>query len=153
MTNTGLSGVDAITPAEIDVLTSPFSVIAAQAVADQVQFLRRPLGPSSNLVFLEKFIILGAGSSKTIRIAEVGEHLGRFCGHTAILAGLPPEAEAFVLALTSTFINLADIDSPFFKDVTEEKMDGLKRVFHMAKHILWITVGRPGGQTISPSQY
>ncbi|KAL8733507.1 MAG: hypothetical protein Q9181_003569 [Wetmoreana brouardii] len=135
------SGIDAIIP-KIDVLPWPFSIIAAQAVDDRVQFLRQPLGYSSNSIFLENIVILGTGSLRSACIAEeVKEHLRCFCGRTTILDGLPTEAQALALNPMSTFINLVDIDSPIFKGVTAEKMDGLKRVFELARHILWITVG------------
>jgi hybrid polyketide synthase / nonribosomal peptide synthetase ACE1 len=143
----GFSGVDAITP-EIDVLPWPFSIMAAQAVDDRVQFLRRPLAHSSTStststsIYLESVVILGNGSLASARIAEeVGEYLGRFCGHTTVLDGLPTEAESLTLNPMSTFINLVDLDSPIFKGMTTARMDGLKRLFELAKHVLWITLG------------
>ena len=139
----GFSGVDAITP-EIDVVPWPFSIMAAQAVDDRVQFLRRPLSHSSSSTsfYLESVVILGTRSLESSRmVEEVAEHLGRFCGQMTILDGLPTEAEALNLNPMSTFINLVDIDSPIFKGMTAERMNGLKRLFELAKHILWITLG------------
>ncbi|PGH21386.1 hypothetical protein AJ80_03303 [Polytolypa hystricis UAMH7299] len=138
----GFSGVDAITP-KIDVLPWPFSIMAAQAVDDRVQFLRRPLSHSSSStsIYLDSVVIMGTGSLGSARIAEeVEEHLGRFCGQITILDGLPTEADARALNPMSTFINLVDIDTPIFKGMTTERMEGLKRLFELAKHILWITV-------------
>lgn len=138
----GFSGIEAITP-EIDNLSWPFSIMAAQAVDDRVNFLRRPLtySPSSTSIYLESLVILGTGSLESARIAEeLEEVLGRFCGQIVILNGLPTENEALDLPPMSTFINLVDIDAPIFKDMTAEKMDGLKRLYELAKHILWITV-------------
>lgn len=139
----GFSGVGVINP-EIDVLPWPFSIMAVQAVDDRVQFLRQPLSHSSSStsVYLDSVIILGSGSLESARMAEeVKEHLGRFRGLTTILNGLPTEAEAPTLHPMSTFINLVDIDSQIFKGMTAERMDGLKRLFELAKHILWITLG------------
>ncbi|KAL8833493.1 MAG: hypothetical protein Q9170_004238 [Blastenia crenularia] len=140
---TGFSGVETITP-EIDGLAWPFSVMAAQAVDDQVQFLRRPLAQrsSSTSIYLQSVVILGNGSLASAQIAdEIEDFLGRFCGEVIILNGLPTEAEAMTLNPMSTFINLVDIDSPIFKGMTAQKMDGLKRLFELAKHILWVTLG------------
>ena len=135
----GYSGVDAITP-EIDGSAWPFSIIATQAVDDKVDFLRRPLSPTSSSIYLEEVIILGSGSLMTAQIAEeVSEHLGTLCGKITILEGLPTETNA--LAPMSTFINLIDLDSPIFRDVTAEKMNGLQRLLELSKHILWITSG------------
>ncbi len=139
----GFSGVEAITP-EIDILPWPLSIMAVQAVDDRVDFLRRPLSHrlSSTSIYLESLVILGAGGLECARIAEeVQEHLGLFCGQITVLDGLPTEAEALALNPMSTFINLTDIESPIFKSLTPERMDGLKRFLELAKHILWITLG------------
>ncbi|KAL8913542.1 MAG: hypothetical protein Q9171_001624 [Xanthocarpia ochracea] len=139
----GFSGVEAITPV-IDTLAWPFSIMAAQAVDDRVNFLRKPLvkTKTSTSINLESVVILGNGSLESSRIAEeVEEYLGRFCDQITILGGLPTEDEALELNPMSTFINLVDIDSPIFKDMTAEKMDGLKHLFELGKNILWVTMG------------
>lgn len=69
------------------------------------------------------------------------EYLGRFCGETTILNGLPIEDEVLSLNPISTFLNLVDLDSPIFRDMTAEKMDGLKRMLELAKRIIWVTQG------------
>ena len=139
----GFGGVDARTP-EIDRVAWPLSIMVAQAVDDRVQFLRRPLtSPSpSPPIQIESLVILGNESLETARIGEeIVEHLERFCGESIILNGLPTEDEAMELNPMSTFLNLVDIDSPIFMDITAEKMDGLKRMLKSAKHIVWITQG------------
>lgn len=137
----GFGGVDAATP-EIERIAWPLSIMASQAVDERVQFLRRPLSSPSPSIHLESLVILGNGTVETARIGEeVGEHLGRFCGETITLDGLPTEDEALNLNPSSTFLNLVDIDSPIFKDMTAEKMDGLKRMLELAKRIIWVTHG------------
>ncbi|KAL7941948.1 hypothetical protein V8C42DRAFT_360388 [Trichoderma barbatum] len=138
----GFAGVDAITP-EIDNVAWPFSIIAAQAVDDRINFLRKPLARSvsSSTVYIDSLVILGDETLESARIAEeVSEYLGRFCGNITTLSNLPTEAEAETLSPMSTFLNLVDIDSPIFKGMTAERMEGLKRLYELAKHILWITV-------------
>ncbi|KAI0487511.1 hypothetical protein F4859DRAFT_525620 [Xylaria cf. heliscus] len=139
----GFAGIDAITP-EIHRVSWPASIIASQAVDGRVQFLRRPLfsQSSSVSVYIDSLVILGNKTLETSRIAEeLSEHLGPFCGEVTILEGLPTEAEALALTPMSTFINLVDLDAPIFKDITEEKMEGLKRVSDQAKNLLWVTHG------------
>ena len=140
---TGFGGIDAGTPG-IDRVAWPLSIMASQAVDDRVQFLRRPLSsplPSPS-IHLESLVILGNETLETARIGEeVVEHLGRFCGETTILNGLPTEDEALSLNPMSTFLNLVDIDSPIFRDMTAEKMDGLKRMLELAKRVFWVTQG------------
>lgn len=138
---TGFGGIDAITP-KIEGPAWPFSIIAAQAVDDRVLFLRRPLSSSSSSIFIDSLVILGTGSLESARVAEeLADSLERFCGKTIILSSLPTEADALTLSPMSTFINLVDLDSPIFQTLTAEKMDGLKRIFELAKHVLWITHG------------
>ncbi|KAI5918389.1 hypothetical protein F4810DRAFT_715562 [Camillea tinctor] len=139
----GFAGIDAITP-EIHAVAWPASIIASQAVDDRVQFLRRPLtsSKSAKSVFIDSLVILGNGSLETSRLSEeLSEHLERFCGEVTVLEGFPSEAEARALPPMSTFINLVDIDAPIFKEITEENMEGIKRVADQAKHLLWITQG------------
>ena len=139
----GFGGVDASTP-EIKGLAWPMSIMASQAVDEKVQFLRKPLSSptSSPSAHIESLVILGNGTLETARIGEeVAELLGRFCGEIIILDGLPTDEDAMSLNPMSTFINLVDIESPIFKDVTDEKMDGLKRMLEVAKSILWVTEG------------
>ncbi|KAJ5382444.1 Acyl transferase/acyl hydrolase/lysophospholipase [Penicillium concentricum] len=137
----GFGGVDAATP-DMDRADGSFSVMASQAVDDRVHFLRRPLSASTPPIHIESLVILGNGTLETVRLGEeVVDHLGRFCGETTILNGLPTEEEALELNPMSTFVNLVDIDSAIFRDMTPEKMDGLKRMVELAKHIVWVTQG------------
>lgn len=134
----GFSGVDAITP-EVDELAWPFSIIATQAVDSRIKFLRKPLSSSSS-IHLDELVILGNGSLKTSRIAEeISELAERFCGKVTILDGLPTDDDE--IPPMTTFINLVDLEEPIFKNITEEKMEGLKCLFELSKNILWITEG------------
>ncbi|KAF2258395.1 hypothetical protein CC78DRAFT_587196 [Lojkania enalia] len=140
----GFGGVDARTP-EVEGMAWPLSIMATQAVDDRVQFLRRPLSspsPSTSPFYLESLVILGNSSLETAHITEqVTENLQRFCGDITILDGLPTEEESLSLNPMSTFLNLVDLDSPIFKDMTDEKMEGLKRMLELAKRIVWVTCG------------
>ncbi|OPB43455.1 putative lovastatin nonaketide synthase protein [Trichoderma guizhouense] len=137
----GFAGVDAVTP-EIDTVAWPFSIMASQAVDDRVTFLRQPLSSLSPPIHIESLVILGNQSLQTARLAEeLADNLRRFCGELTILDSLPTDEESLDLAPQSTFINLVDIDSPIFKDITSEGMGGLQRMFELAKHVLWITSG------------
>ncbi|PNP53578.1 hypothetical protein THARTR1_05960 [Trichoderma harzianum] len=74
-------------------------------------------------------------SLQTARLAEeLADNLRRFCGELTVLNSLPTDEEALNLAPQSTFINLVDINSPIFKDITSERMGGLQRMFELAKH-------------------
>ncbi|KAJ5692060.1 hybrid PKS-NRPS biosynthetic cluster [Penicillium macrosclerotiorum] len=138
----GFAGVDTITP-EINGLAWPFSIIAAQAVNDQVNFLRRPLASPTPPVYIDELVILGGTSLVTSRISEqVSEQLSRFCGQVTILEDLPTDADR--VSPMSTFINLVDLDYPIFKDLTAERMDSIKRLFRLSRRVLWVTSGAQG---------
>ena len=139
----GFGGVDAITP-EIDTVAWPLSIMAAQAVDDSINFLRKPLARASSKkvsIFIDNLVILGGASLEGARLVEeISELLDRFCGEITVLESLPTSAEAETLSSMSTFVNLVDIDSPIFKDMTADKMEGLNRMYELAKNILWVTV-------------
>ncbi|KAK4065845.1 uncharacterized protein Triagg1_8397 [Trichoderma aggressivum f. europaeum] len=123
-------------------LAWPFSIMASQAVDDRVSFLHQPLSSLSPPIHNESLVILGNQSLQTARLAEeLANNLRRFCGELTILDSLPTDEEALDLAPQSTFINLVDIDSPIFKDITSEGMGGLQGMFELSKHVLWITSG------------
>ncbi|KAI0479373.1 hypothetical protein GGR56DRAFT_665124 [Xylariaceae sp. FL0804] len=129
--------VDAITP-------------GIDAVDDCVGFLRRPLSssPSSSAsICIDSLVVVGTGSLVSSRLAEeLTEHLGRFCGQITVLRGLPTEAEAEALPPLSAVVNLADLDAPVFKGITSATMDGLKRIFEVARQVLWVTAGAQADQ-------
>ena len=134
----GFSGLDTTTP-EVDGLAWPLTIIASQAVNDRVDILRKPL-LSTSPVRLDELVILGNRSLKTFRLAEeICELVEGFCGKVTILEGLPVDDDE--ISPMTTFINLVDLDEPIFKDVTEEKMEGLKCLFELSKKILWVTQG------------
>lgn len=139
----GFGGIDAITPKMSPFsLAWPFSVMTAQAVNEQVLCLRRPLSSLSSDLFIDNLVILGSGTLETSRLAEeLSDSLARFCGNITILKGLPNDDETQALDTMSTFINLLDLDSPMFKNMTSHTMEGLKRVLELARHVLWLTGG------------
>lgn len=136
----GFAGVDAIT-SEVDGVTWPLSIIAAQAVDERVEFLRRPLGTSSRTAIqVDNLVILGNKEIETALLAEeLHGILSPFCREVTILDGLPKDEEAQRLKPMSVFVNLVDLDSPIFKNVTAEKMRGLQWMFERAKQVLWVT--------------
>ena len=134
----GFSGVDTTSPA-VDKLAWPFSIIVSQAVDNRINSLRKPLS-SSSFVRIDELVILGNRSLKTFRLAEeILEHVGRFCGKVTILEGLPTDDDE--ISPMTTFINLVDLDEPLFRNITEEKLEGLKCLFELSKNIVWVTEG------------
>jgi hybrid polyketide synthase/nonribosomal peptide synthetase ACE1 len=138
----GFGGVDAMLP-ESTASRWPFTIMAAQAIDDRVSYLRRPLSASTPYApSLESVAILGTRNLQSTRIAEeVAEYLGGFCDQVNIIEDLPTEEDARYLSPMTTFVNLVDIGSPIFENFSVKQMNGLKRMFNSAKHILWVTAG------------
>ncbi|KAK3988690.1 lovastatin nonaketide synthase [Cladorrhinum sp. PSN332] len=138
----GFAGVDTMAPETDTSVAWPFSILAAQAVDDRINTLRRPLVPTKSSIYLDNVVIMGTRTIETSHIAEeLAEYLTRFSGHITTLDGLPTKEEAEALDPMSTFINLVDLDAPIFQNMTESRMEGLKHVFDLARHILWVTNG------------
>ncbi|OKL59687.1 hypothetical protein UA08_05018 [Talaromyces atroroseus] len=135
---TGFSGVDSNTT-EVGGLAWPHSVITTQAVNDRVSLLRSPMSNSQPLK-LEELVILGNGSLKSSRLAEeIAEQARKFYEKITILESLPTDDDQ--ISPMTTFINLADLDEPIFKDLTEEKLEGLKCLFELSNNVIWVTEG------------
>jgi hybrid polyketide synthase/nonribosomal peptide synthetase ACE1 len=151
---TGFAGIDTMTPTpnKLDRSAWVFSVLASQAVDKRVAFLRRPLSApppkDKPSMTMETLVILGGLTLGSSRIADaLAEQVGdRFADEIITLEGLPTEADMARLPPQSIFVNLVDLDAAIFDNVTEEKMDGLKRVWELAAHVLWITNGGRGQQ-------
>ncbi|OAA60067.1 Beta-ketoacyl synthase [Cordyceps fumosorosea ARSEF 2679] len=145
--NSGFSGVDTKTP-EIDSVTWPFSILVSQAVDERIQMLRQPLSTSSWSMLstpslrIQSLVVAGAGTKATLKISdELVEHLSSFCDDITVLKGLPTDEDALELNPLSCFINLVDLESPIFKDMTSERMRGLQNMYDCAKNVLWVTEG------------
>lgn len=134
----GFAGIDTMVP-EIDGLAWPFSVIAAQAVDNRINFLRKPLFfPSTSR--LDELVVLGTGSLKTARLAEeISDLISPLGTKVTILEGLPTDDDD--IPPMSTFINLVDLEEPIFKNLTEDTMEGLKCLFELASNVVWVIEG------------
>ena len=142
---TGFSGVDTITH-ELDRFPYPGSVIAAQAVDPQVNFLRRPLSASYPQDLgrheRERLIIVGGASLKTrVLIEELSE----------ILLASYPQIE-HVQSIADIFAKhfsgptavlcLSELEKPVFKDTSPQEFQGLKVLFSQESTMMWVTEGR-----------
>lgn len=138
----GFSGVDAVTP-DINTFTWPLSVIASQAVDDRVNLLRYPLvrSTSAESIQIPSLVILGSKGLVTTKIAQdMFELLGGNCDRLIVLRDLPTQAEFALIDSTSTIVNLVDIEAPIFKEITEDSIHGLQRIYSVARNIVWVTV-------------
>ncbi|KAL9121258.1 MAG: hypothetical protein Q9187_002183 [Circinaria calcarea] len=140
--NTGFSGIDSITP-EIDTLPRPLSVITAQAVDEQINFLREPLSHPGVDFGIDKWnlVVLGGQSLRTIiLIDEVLRLLQPWDISITCFKSLS-DIDFSRISSTSAVLSVTELDNPIFKDFTNESMNGLKRLFESQRTVLWITQG------------
>ncbi|OJK01159.1 hypothetical protein ASPACDRAFT_51108 [Aspergillus aculeatus ATCC 16872] len=138
---TGFSGVDTVT-SDADALPYPASAIVSQAVDETVDFLRNPLGTSSDLVNRATPVVLIGGASSPVRVVRdlVKQQLDtRFdrvqvVDHFADLAAMSPALSSGLLTL-----NLSDLDEPVFQNMTTDSLAALKLLYERSNHVLWVT--------------
>ncbi|KAL9093353.1 MAG: hypothetical protein Q9165_004094 [Trypethelium subeluteriae] len=139
MRRTGFSGVDTITP-DRDGLAWPYSIIAAQAVDDRVNFLRKPLLAPSTSEIIEELVIVGARSLETSRLSvDIAGLVSGYCGKVTILEELTVDDDE--ISPMSTFINLTDLDEAVFEGLNTARMNTVKRLFELSRTVLWVTNG------------
>ncbi|KAH7318294.1 putative polyketide synthase [Stachybotrys elegans] len=141
---TGFSGIDVGVPASWN-HTLKANNFVAQAVDDQVQFLREPLLPSAwRVPRIGKLVIVGGQTSRTARLVK---------GLEVALGGTNATDIHTVGALTdlsfdtvadpnTTVLSLTEIDKPIFDEITPTVFESLRRLFETGRRIFWVTSGR-----------
>ncbi len=137
---TGFSGVDTFTPM-LDPRPFTASVFVAQAVDDNVNLLRRPLASRPKDIHFEHLVLLGGDSMITSTLVEELEDLLRPRSQDLVVATSLDELDTLSLPPLTAVLSLADIDSPVFKGITEERYNNLKQLLGAAGSLLWVTHG------------
>lgn len=155
---TGFNGFETITPLESEGLGA-YSVFVAQAnyeTAEEDHGQHDSLnGTITAVERVEKvgerlqqrnhhgdLIIIGAATDHTSHlVAAIKDILVphfHSIVHAQSLESLDHEKCA---TSTATVLNLADMDHPCFKDITEDRLRGLKDLVHRAENVLWVSRG------------
>ncbi|EXK25963.1 hypothetical protein FOXG_11892 [Fusarium oxysporum f. sp. lycopersici 4287] len=131
----GFSGVDVI-------YTQHFcSVMLSQAVDDVVLALRDPITATQKI---NTEVLLVLDPSPGIFVGNLASQLeDRLASYTTVrrVSGLeninvPPEA---------IILNLCDLDTPVFHQMSELRFKGLQEIMRQASVLLWVTQGARGG--------
>ncbi|KAH7322503.1 equisetin synthetase [Stachybotrys elegans] len=118
------------------------AVWATQALDDRVVTLRNPTSalPSAVSESLSHLIIVGGKSLVAHAITKqiVSTLKSKFSrmDHLASIQALSSTATP-----GCTVLSLTELDEPFMKNVTEEKMQGLKSLWSNGRNIIWVTKG------------
>ena len=140
---TGFSGADAHPPKDFEDVLNVFH-FAAQAVDEQVDFLREPLSSSTWLAPpIKKLVIIGGQTDRSSHLVEGVESLLRrdfateLCTFQSVL-----DVDYELVDANSTVVSFTELDQPIFKDIKPEVFEAFKNMFKSGKRLLWVTSGR-----------
>lgn len=136
---TGFSGIDTITNGHDDGLTA-FSAFASQAVDDHINLLRDPLGSASITHQRNDLVIVGGASLTTAKlVASLGALLRPFFRQVIRIRTLQDPVDTSLSMIT--LLNIADLDRPFFQDLTPQSLTSMQTLMGAVQNLLWVTIG------------
>ncbi|KAI5194188.1 hypothetical protein AUEXF2481DRAFT_704711 [Aureobasidium subglaciale EXF-2481] len=146
--NTGFSGIDSTTP-DPDPLPFPASALVTQAIAPEIDFLRSPLDVSYASIksgtAMETLLIVGGKHVDVLRlVAALQGHVQAHTQRTIHCKSLEELMDLEEVPTATTSVMLADLDTFTFQDMTEKRLQGLKRLYDCSQDVLWITNGSRG---------
>ncbi|KAM0202100.1 hypothetical protein ACHAQI_010959 [Fusarium lateritium] len=130
------------------------AVWATQAVDERVSLLRNPTAklPKEIEEGLPRLVVIGgkslAAHAMTKDILSTLGHKFSDLTHIASIEYLEP-----VLTPNCTVLSLTELDEPFMKTVTQDKMDGFKSLVKTARNIVWVTKGARSDEPYSYMMY
>ncbi|KAI9738829.1 MAG: putative Hybrid PKS-NRPS biosynthetic cluster [Cirrosporium novae-zelandiae] len=140
MRKTGFSSIDNVIPPPDD-KASTCSVLAAEAVDDRVNFLRRPLSSPAMGLEPTELVILGGKTMETSRLVEDASRLLGWRYPRTLTIDALEDLTANDMSPMCTVLSLTELDEPTFKGMTKEKLESMKRLFDQARNVLWVTRG------------
>lgn len=146
---TGFSGIDAVTPND-DPLPHPLFVLASQAVDSKIATLRAPLtiatdelklDPTDELK-LDSILIIGGRSSRVSKAIErLSNLLASHSQTIEVITDVDDLASRGSPLTARAILFLADLDDPIFNNMTNRRLDALRRLFDCSGTLLWLTQG------------
>lgn len=140
LTSAGFSGIDTATPESI----SPFSVIASQAVDQQIKAIRQPLHASA--FSIDRILLIGGQKFRVAQLVRnIEKHLRPFCASITVIASIKQLDES-VLSARTLVISLTELDEPYFRGLTDQKFKALQALFYRSRNMIWTTQGAKGAE-------
>ncbi|KAI9052675.1 hypothetical protein LZ554_004014 [Drepanopeziza brunnea f. sp. 'monogermtubi'] len=137
---TGFSGIDTVTPGTESV-HQPVAVFVSTAIDDEIQHLQKPLAYSGSQAPLDTIFIVG-GKTDMTRDLMIGlkDLLGPWVNNIETFDSLEdcPTLQDFSMIHV---LNLAELDSPMFEDLTSERLESFKELLNVSRTLLWVTAG------------
>ncbi|RAL06443.1 non-reducing polyketide synthase pyr2, partial [Aspergillus ibericus CBS 121593] len=133
--NTGFGGFEAISPAG---QLESGSTFVTQAIGNRTQLLRDPWNFSG--ILPDSLLLIGGATEATAGLVSALKALLAPRFHHLVVAPALDE-----LNLEDIFgwyvLNLSDLDSPCYEDITSNCLGGLKMLMNSASRLLWVTAG------------
>jgi hybrid polyketide synthase/nonribosomal peptide synthetase ACE1 len=145
--NTGFSGIDVAMPHD-KTLPVPLSIIVSQAVDEKIEFLKHPLQPSQSSTIIPRLSVIEGGPTSAKLGKDIMQLLSPVCGDVRFIAS-PSDIRPDDLPIGGTVLCLSDVDEPFFKSVSADKLSGLQEIFKQSENVLWVTRGSRSGDPYS----
>lgn len=117
----------------------------AQAVDDQIQFLREPLASSAwRVPPIERLVIIGGQTSRSSHLAGglqslLERNFAAECYTANSLTDLDYES---IVDANTTILSLLELDKPIFENITPVSFEAIKTIFGSGKRLFWVTSGR-----------
>ncbi|KAJ5894990.1 hypothetical protein N7495_006681 [Penicillium taxi] len=148
MQKAGFAGVDTVVPHNPE-FPVPFSVMLAQAVNNQVTFLRNPLAADQQTLDVERLAIIGGTTPLTANLVSgikksIAPHYTQVSVFPSLADVIPDELPAM-----GTVLCLADLEGPTFVSLTPEKLKFFQELFKKSKSFLWVGHGAQGDNPFS----
>lgn len=135
----GFAGMDTITPHD-ESLLRPFSVFVAQAVDDRIQLLREPLASGLQALQHNDLVIIGGAKPETSSLVAEVEGLVA-PSFSRVIKAQTLESLDLPDSSMATILNIADLETPCFDELNEQRFNALKTLMGASYRFLWITAG------------
>lgn len=139
----GFSGVDTSTPV-LDPIVMPAAIILSQAVDKDMRMLRSPSPVAVTVEHQSKSseLVLIGGKHSTTRV--LADHVSKSLQQRFRIVTHVESWETLVVDKSATdyfFVNLGDLDEPFWTDITDDRFGKLKDILMASSTVMWVTWG------------
>ena len=136
---TGFSGVDTAT-SDSNLNVVPYSILVTQAIDVQINLIRQPLSAEPKVTIDHLLIVGGSNAMVSSLISKIVVLMKPLTQKITIVDKLE-NLHMSVLASKPLVLSLIELEIPFFKPFTAEKLEAAQSLFDQSKIILWVVQG------------
>lgn len=144
----GFSGIDSLAPHKTSE-PLPLCVILGQAVDDRIDFLRDPLASTEEGFNLADISLVGGATAATSScLSAITSTIQARCS-TITRVGALIDLVNVDLPFGGTVVSLEDHDEPIFRNLDENKLKGMQKLFERSKNVLLVVRGYKHGSSFA----